>query len=145
MATTAAKATAITGKKCTVSFGGHDGSAQITSASIDEQGSSNVIQTLAGSVAISQGVESSLKCDFLFDGEQAGGGFYAVLKAALTAGTEADVAIDGGGAKWDGKAVITSLSAEMPADDAVTCSAELTISGVLDFTPVAAPVTQPST
>jgi Phage tail tube protein len=139
MATTAAKATAITGKKCTVSYGGHDGSAQITSASIDEQGSSNVIQTLAGSVAISQGVESSVKCDFLYDGDQPGGGFYAVLKAALKAQSEADVAIDGNGSKWDGKAVITSLSAEMPADDASTCSAELTISGELEFTPVAGP------
>lgn len=127
--------TAITGKKVTVTYGGKDGSAQITTASIDESASSNVIQTLGGSVALSQGVESSVSADFLYDGDVAGGGFYAVLKALLDSGGEGDLSIDGDGSTWTGKGIVTSLGAEMPADDAVTCSAELTISGKLAFAP----------
>jgi len=36
-------------------------------------------------------------------------------------------------ASWTGDAIVTSLSAEMPADGAVTCSAEFAISGAFPF------------
>lgn len=127
--------TALTGKRFTVQVGAIDGSAQITTGTVDEAASSETIQTLAGSAAVSQGVESTISADFLFDGDQTGGGFYAALRAALVAGTPAAVVIDGGGSEWEGSALVTSLSAEFPADGASTCSAELTVSGALEFTP----------
>jgi len=130
-------ATAITGKQCTFSYGGLDGSAQITTATVDESASSETIQTLGGSVAIAQGVESTISCDFLYDGDAAlGGGFYGALKAALDAGGAGAFIIASGGttgASWTGDAIVTSLSAEMPADGAVTCSAELTVSGLVGW------------
>ena len=62
--------TAITGKSCTFEYGGStSGTAQITTATIDESASSETIQTLGGSVAISQGIESTVSCDFLYDGD----------------------------------------------------------------------------
>jgi Phage tail tube protein len=141
MATAPAVTTAITGKKITVKYGTDDGTAQITSASISEQSSSNTIQTLGGSVVVGQGVETSVSADFLYDGDIVGGGFYAALKAALKAQSQADVTIAGkNGEEWVGKALVLSLSVEIPADDAVTCSAELGISGELAFTPAAAVV-----
>ena len=96
--------TAITGKSCTFSYGGQEGTAQITTASIDESASTDTIQTLGGSVAIAQGVESKVSCDFLYDGNAAGGtSFYAALKAALDGGSEGTVTIDadGGGCSCD--------------------------------------------
>lgn len=121
--------TAITGKLCTFTYGAKDGSAQITTASVDESASSETIQTLGGSVAVPQGVESTISCDFLYDGDTAGG-FYGALKAALDAGGSGTFEITGGDTSaWSGEAIVTSLSAEMPADGAVTCSAELTVSG----------------
>jgi hypothetical protein len=135
--------TVLTGKKFTVTLDDMDGSAQVTTGTVDETSSSNTIQTLAGSASISQGIESTISADFLYDGDQAAGGFYAVLKTALDLAEPVTVEIVGGtdaGATWTGNAVVTSLSAEFPADDAATCSAELTVSGALVFTPaVAAP------
>lgn len=130
-------ATAITGKSCTFEYGASTtGTAQITSASIDESASSETIQTLGGSVAISQGVESTVSCDFLYDGDALANSFYAALKASLDAGDTGTLTITGGttGASWEGEALVTSLSAEIPADGAVTCSAEFAISGTLPFT-----------
>ena len=129
--------TAITGKSFTVTFNSVSGTAQVTSGTIDETASSETIQTLGGSVAVSQGVESTISCDFLYDGDQAAAGFYDTLKTALDAGTEATINIQGGGADWEGQAIVTSLSTEFPADGASTCSAEFTVSGALVFTPVA--------
>jgi hypothetical protein len=128
-------ATAITGKACTFSYDGKEGTAQITTATVDESASSETIQTLGGSVAISQGVESTISCDFLYDGDQAGG-FYAALKAALDDGVPGAFTVATGGglpASWTGDAIVTSLSAELPADGAVTCSAELTVSGLVGW------------
>jgi len=133
--------TAITGKSCTFTYASEAGTAQVTSSTVDESASSETIQTLGGSVAISQGVESTVSADFLYDGDQTDGGFYAALKAALDAGSPGTLKIEAGATggtsepAWTGEAIVTSLSAEMPADGAVTCSAELTISGVLSFAP----------
>ena len=128
--------TAITGKAVTFTYGTVSGEAQITSASVDESASSDTIQTLGGSVAISQGVESSVSADFLYDGDQDGGGFYGALKAALDAGSAGalEIAVSAG-EDWSGDAIVTSLGVEIPADGAMTCSAELTISGALGWTP----------
>lgn len=125
-------ATAITGKACTFTYGSKEGTAQITTATVDEAGSSETIQTLGGSVAISQGVESTISCDFLYDGNTAGG-FYAALKAALDSGDPGAFVVDADGSTWTGDAIVTSLSAEMPADGAVTCSAELTVDGAVTW------------
>jgi hypothetical protein len=130
--------TAITGKQFTVEYDTVSGSAQITTGTIDETASSETIQTLAGSAAVSQGVESQVSCDFLYDGS-VNGGFYAALKAALADGQPAVITIDGGGSSWSGDAIVTSLSVEFPTDGASTCSAEFTISGALPFTEVAGP------
>jgi len=129
-------ATAITGKVCTFTYATEEGTAQITSASVDESASSETIQTLGGSVAVSQGVESTVSADFLYDGDAGSGtGFYAALKAALDAGASGTLSIETGGgttpAAWSGEAIVTSLGAEIPADGAVTCTAELTVSGSL--------------
>ena len=132
--------TAITGKSCTFEYGGStSGTAQITTATIDESASSETIQTLGGSVAISQGIESTVSCDFLYDGDAATGSFYQALKAAIDGGTTGVLTIEGGAGgtaapTWTGDAIVTSLSAEMPADGAVTCSAEFAISGTFPFT-----------
>lgn len=128
--------TAITGKQCTFEYGTISGTAQITTASIDETATSETIQTLGGSVAISQGVESEITADFLYDGEQGvPTSFYAALKAALDSGSTGVFTIDGAGSSWTGDAIVTALSAELPADGAVTCSATLTVSGAVVFTP----------
>lgn len=125
--------TAITGKSCTFTYGAKEGTAQITTANVDETASSSTIQTLGGSVAIAQGVESEVTCDFLYDGDAAGG-FYAALKAALNAGSTGTLSLTGGGSsEWTGEALVTGLSAEVPADDALSCSATFTISGELGF------------
>ena len=131
--------TAITGKSCTFEYGGStSGTAQITTATIDESASSETIQTLGGSVAISQGIESTVSCDFLYDGDVAAS-FYSNLKAAIDSGSTGTLTIEGGvgvttSPSWVGEALVTSLSTEMPADGAVTCSAEFAISGSLPFT-----------
>ena len=132
--------TAITGKACTFTYDSVAGTAQVTSSTVDEAASSETIQTLGGSVAISQGVESTISADFLYDGDVSTGSFYQALKAALDAGSAGELTITAGKGvatdpEWAGEAIVTSLSAEMPADGAVTCSAELTISGALVFTP----------
>jgi hypothetical protein len=132
--------TAITGKACTFSYDAVEGTAQVTSSTVDEAASSETIQTLGGSVAISQGVESTISAEFLYDGDAASGSFYQALKAALDAGSAGELSITAGlgtttPPEWTGEAIVTSLSAEMPADGAVTCSAELTVSGALAFTP----------
>lgn len=129
--------TAITGKKCTFTYATVAGTAQITSASIDESASSETIQTLGGSVAVSQGVESTVSADFLYEPQT--GGFYGALKAALQAGTAGTLDIKAGSGSpptggWSGQAIVTSLGVEIPADGAMTCTAELTISGSLPWT-----------
>jgi len=134
--------TAITGKTCTFEYGGTTpvaGTAQITTATIDESASSETIQTLGGSVAVSQGIESTVSCDFLYDGDAGSTtGFYAALKAALDGGTSGTLSISAGGgttpSEWSGDAIVTSLSTELPADGAVTCSAEFGISGGFPYT-----------
>lgn len=125
--------TALTGKSVTFTYGTTSGTAQITSATIDETATSETIQTLGGSVAVSQGVESTVSADFLYDGDAATGSFYAALKAALDSGAAGSVEIDASGDGWTGQAIVTGLSAEIPADGAMTCTAELTISGSLTF------------
>jgi Phage tail tube protein len=131
-------ATAVTGKRFTIVHGTKDGSAQCTSASISQSASSETIQTLGGSVAISQGVETTISAEFLYDGDQAGGGFYATMNSALASGTAATLTITGSGGTagetWSGQVIVTSLGVELPADGAVTCSAEFAISGALTFT-----------
>ena len=134
--------TAITGKACTFEYDTTSGSAQITTATIDESASSETIQTLAGSVVISQGIESTVSCDFLYDGSEGLTSFYGALKAALDGSTSGVLTVVGGeGAApgtWTGDAIVTSLSAELPADGACTCSAEFAISGRFPFTAGAA-------
>lgn len=124
--------TAITGKSFTATFNSVAGTAQITSASISESADSETIQTLGGSVSVSQGTETTLSCDFLYDGAEAAS-FYLALKTAFDAGTAATVLISGGDTSWTGSALVTSLGVEIPADGALTCSAEFAISGALTF------------
>lgn len=132
--------TALTGKSVTFEYGSTDGTAQVTSSTIDKQATSNTIQTLGGSVTVSQGQETTVSADFLFDGDQTGGGFYAALDAAFSSGLAGMLTIDADGASWTGQAIVTGLSTDMPADDAVACSATLAISG--DF-PFSAPADAP--
>jgi predicted secreted protein len=127
---------AITGKACTFTFGTVAGSAQITTFTVDETADSTTTQTLAGSVTTSKGVEAEVSADFLYDGDETAGGFYAALRAALVAGDPGTLTITAGTtSEWTGSAVVTELSAEAPADDAMTCSATLKVSGSLAFTP----------
>jgi hypothetical protein len=130
--------TAITGKSVTFTFGALDGSAQVTSSSVEKTASSNTIQTYTSSVTVAQGQETKVTCDFLFDGDQVAG-FYAALDAAFVAGTEGALDVEAGAGSWTGQALVTALSTAMPADDAVTCTAELTISGDFPFTGPAGP------
>jgi hypothetical protein len=131
--------TAITGKQCTFEYGTKAGEAQITNSTIDQTAASETIQTLGGSVAVSQGIESEVGCEFLYDGD-AVGGFYAALQAALDAGTAGTLTINAGGtSEWSGEALVTALGAELPADGAVTCSATFTISGALGWTDAVVP------
>lgn len=129
---------AYTGKQFTFTLGSLDGSAQVTSIKIDEKASSDSIQFLSGSVAISKGVETTISVDLAYDGGASGTtGLYAALQASLATGAAGTVSVDGPATdSWDGSAIVTSLSAEIPADGAVTCSAELTVSGALTYTPV---------
>lgn len=131
---------AYTGKQFTFTHGALDGSAQVTSIKIDEKASSDSIQFLSGSVAISKGVETTVSVDLAYDGGAAGTtGLYAALQASLAAGVPGTVSVNGPSTDaWSGSAIVTSLSAEIPADGAVTCSAELTVSGALDYTEIGA-------
>jgi len=134
-----AGASAVTGKSMTVTYGGTEASCQVTSLGIDESAEAETIQTLGCSATISKGVESSISMDLLYDGGQANS-VYGVLKAALGAGTAAEVEITAAsGETWTGQAVVTSLGVEVPADGAVACSAEMSVSGSLAWTAAAAP------
>mgnify|MGYP005820448645 CR=1 FL=1 len=129
-------ATAITGKSVTWTYGSTPCTVQTTTVTVDEKGDSSTVQTLGGSVTVAQGVESTVSADLLYDGEQPGGGIYGALKAALDASSSGTLTITtGADAQWTGSALVTSLSAEMPADDAVTASVEFAVSGTLAFTP----------
>lgn len=128
----------ITGKQVTFEYGTVQGTAQITTASIEESADSETIQTLGGSVSLSKGVESTVSAEFLYDGNKSGS-FYAALKTALKAGTAGTMTIDADGGNWTGEAIVTSLGAEMPADGAVTCKSEFTVSGDFPFTAPTAP------
>lgn len=139
MATAGTGASAVTGKTMTVSYAGQDASCQVSSLSIDESADAETIQTLGCSATISKGVESSISMDILYDGGQATS-VYALLKAALNAGTAAEVEITAAtGETWTGQAVCTSLGVEIPSDGAVTCSTELAVSGTLTWTAPAPP------
>lgn len=140
MATAGSGASAVTGKSMTVTYGGQDASCQVSSLSIDESADAETIQTLGCSATISKGVESSLSMDLLYDGGQATS-VYALLKGALSSGTAAAVTVTAAsGEEWTGQAVVTSLGVEIPADGAVTCSTELSVSGTLSWAaPPAAP------
>ena len=128
--------TAITGKQATFTYGAKSGTAQVVTSEVSETATSETIQTYGGSVALSQGTESEVSCDFLYDGNVAGG-FYGALKAALDAGSTGALLVGvGADSEWSGDALVTELSAEIPADGAVTCSAVLTISGALAWTDV---------
>lgn len=131
--------TALTGKAVTFSYGAVQGEAQITTASVDETATTETIQTLGGSVAIAQGIESSVTAEFLYDGDAATGSFFAALKAALDAGTAGALSIVAAGGGWTGQALVTSLGTEIPADGAMSCSAELTVSGSLAWAVDATP------
>lgn len=123
-------AIAITGKEFTVSVGSVDYSAQITTGSINKSATSTTIQTLDDSVTISQGVETTASCDFLYDGST---GFYKAMWDAI-GGSAVAVLIVGDDGEWSGNMVVTSLSDDFPADGASTCTAEF--SGSLTFAAV---------
>jgi hypothetical protein len=128
--------TVITGKSATFTYGSTAGTAQITTFTPDESSSSETIETLGGTAVLSSTKERSISCDFLFDGDQAGGGFYKVLKDAFDAGSSGtlDVTIDT--AAWTGSGIVDSLSVPTPADGAVTCSATFTMSSWTYTAPV---------
>lgn len=123
-------AIAITGKQFTVTVGTTDYSAQITTGSINKSATSTTIQTLDDSVTISQGVETTASCDFLYDGAA---GFYKAMWDAV-GGSAVAITIVGDDGEWSGNMVVTSLSDEFPADGASTCTAEF--SGSLTFAAV---------
>jgi hypothetical protein len=126
--------TALTGKSMTFSYGGMDATAQVTSSNIDKQASSTTIQTYGGSAAVSQGVERTVTCDYLFDGDQAAGGFHAILDAAVESQEPGELTVEAGASSWTGSAIVTGVTVDGPADDAVTVSATYVISGDFPFT-----------
>lgn len=121
----------LTGKQFTVKSGTTDYSAVVTTGSTTASASSETIQTLAGSEVISQGVEDTTSCEFLYDEAS---GFYKLLWDAIHAGTTVAVEIVGGTGKWTGTLLVTDLGNEFPADGAATCTAEF--SGELTFAAV---------
>jgi hypothetical protein len=120
-------AIAITGKQFTVTVGSSDYSAQITTGSINKSADSETLQTLADTVTISKGVETTASCDFLYDGAT---GFYKAMWDAV-GGSSVAVVVTGDDGQWTGSMVVTSLSDEFPADGASTCTAEF--SGAMTF------------
>ena len=69
--------TVVTGKSATFTYGSTAGTAQVTAFTPDETSSPETIETLGGTAVLSATKERSVSCDFLFDGDQSGGGFYA--------------------------------------------------------------------
>jgi hypothetical protein len=123
-------AIAITGKQFTVTVGASDYSAQVTTGSINKTADSETLQTLADTVTISKGVETTASCDFLYDGAT---GFYKAMWDAV-GGSAVAVTITGEDGEWSGDMVVTSLSDEFPADGVSTCTAEF--AGSLAFAAV---------
>ena len=78
-------------------------------------------------------MESEVTASFLYDGAQATGSFYSALKAALKDGSAGELKIGADISGWTGSALVSALSAEGPADGAMTCEATFTLSGALDF------------
>lgn len=120
--------TVITGKSATFSYGSVAGTSQITTFTPDESASPETIETLGGTAVLSTTVERTVECEFLFDGNITGGGFYAALKAAFDASSEGTLSVNIDGAAWTGQGKVTALSTPAPADGAVTCAATFTMS-----------------
>lgn len=120
--------TVVTGKSATFTYDGTSGTAQVTTFTPDESSSAETIETLGGTAVLSSTKERSISCDFLFDGDQAGGGFYKVLKDAFDAGSSGTLAVTIGTGSWTGDGIVDSISVPSPADGAVTCSASFTMS-----------------
>ena len=128
--------TVITGKSATFTYGSVAGTSQITTFTPDESSSAETIETLGGTAVLSSTKERVIECEFLFDGNIVGGGFYAALKAAFDAASEGTLTVDVDGAAWAGSGIVSALSMPAPADGAVTCAATFTMSSWTYTAPV---------
>lgn len=125
----------LTGKSFTFTYDGVSGTAQVTKSSVEKstEGGST-LQTFGGQVDVPGVTVSKVSCELLYDGHNTGS-IYAALDAALEAQTAGTLAIAGpSGDGWTGTAKVAKLSAETPADGAMTAKADLTISGPFPFT-----------
>ena len=120
--------TVTTGKSATFSYGSVAGTSQITTFTPDESASPETIETLGGTAVLSSTKERNIECEFLFDGDQVGGGFYKAVKDAFDAGTTGTLTVDTNGAAWTGNGIVSAVSNPTPADGAVTCTVTFTMS-----------------
>ena len=127
----------VTGKTCTFQYGTVQGEAQITTFSTEETADSESVETLGGTAVLSANKQYTLTVSFLFDGNKAGGGFYAALQASYTAGSAGAITLGIHGYTEAGNGTVTALSKEVPADGAVTCEATITCTGMTPTYPTA--------
>jgi hypothetical protein len=114
--------TVITGKSATFTFDAVAGTAQITTFTPDESRSSSTVETLSGSAVTGSTRERKITAEFLFDGNEVGGGFYAACKDSFEADATGTLTADIDGAAWTGVGLVDSLSTPAPADGPVTGS-----------------------
>ena len=114
--------TVTTGKSATFTFGSVAGTAQVTTFTPDESRSSNTVETLSGTAVTGATRERKVSCDFLFDGNLVGGGFYKACKDSFEADATGTLTVDIDGAGFTGSGIVDALSVPTPADGPVTAS-----------------------
>ena len=122
-------ATSIAGATFTVSVGGTDRSAQVTSGTITSTSTITRTRTLDGNAFSQTDLISSVSLSFLYDDTS---GVFSALQAVVDSGASIAVVIDGGSGEWTGAAMyVESAEPTFDATGVATCSATLT--GALVF------------
>ncbi len=117
-------ATSIAGATFTVSVGGTDRSAQVTSGTITSTSTITRTRTLDGNAFSQTDLISSVSLSFLYDDTS---GVFSALQAVVDSGASIAVVIDGGSGEWTGAAMyVESAETTFDATGVATCSATLT-------------------
>lgn len=117
-------ATSIAGATFTVSVGGTDRSAQVTSGTVTSTSTITRTRTLDGNAFSQTDLISSVSLSFLYDDTA---GVFSALQAVVDSGASIAIIIDGGTGEWTGAAMyVESAETTFDATGVATCSATLT-------------------
>ena len=123
-------ATSIAGATFTVSVGGSDASAQITSGTVTTTSTITRTRTLDGNAFSQTDLISAVSLSFLFDGNS---GVFDDLQTAADSGASIACNVNSQSGEWTGAAMyVESAETTFDATGVATCTAQLT--GVLVYT-----------